>query len=61
MEKPALVISRNMSTENNSAHNESIVNLGFENRTFEPTTEFAKSANFSSAIYDDAEIGRAHV
>ena len=47
-----------MSTENNSAHNESIVNLGFENRTFAPTTEFAKSANFSSAIYDDAERDR---
>jgi acetyl-CoA synthetase len=39
-------------------NSDSLSNLLSENRTFEPTAEFAKSANAQPAIYDEAERDR---
>ena len=58
MEKPSLVISRSMSNANESSLPDSIENLGHENRTFAPSPDFVRNANFSSALYDEAERDR---
>ena len=47
-----------MSNANQPSLHDSIENLGHENRTFAPSTDFVKSANFSSALYDEAESDR---
>ncbi|NDF11042.1 MAG: acetyl-coenzyme A synthetase, partial [Actinobacteria bacterium] len=47
-----------MSNANESSLHDSIENLGHENRTFAPSPDFVKSANFSSALYDEAERDR---